>query len=243
MDNIETISHSHNILNSDEKYSKWNTKIENVVADIYNKSLLYKSQHMKEAQNSYNKYSFFMIAVIIITPLAGSISVLKIILDSDSYLFSIFSSILSFSAGIIVSVVKFAKYDEIGNSHKTATARYISLLNNVKRQLSLYRKDRISSNEYLQWLTNAFDELFISSPLLHADSLLDNIDDEKLIINEEDEECEKIKKDEDNEYKNIKIENKEEKDIESLLSTRDFNIYNDGMMTYQLNRLRHFTSV
>ena len=105
MDNIETISHSHNILNSDEKYSKWNTKIENVVSDIYNKSLVYKSLHMEKAQISYDKYSLYMTIVIIISPLAGTISAMGAILDTDNNLFSITASILSFLSGVIISIL------------------------------------------------------------------------------------------------------------------------------------------
>ncbi len=237
-------------LNITRKYSKWNDKIENVIVELYNKSLIYKTQHIKQAEKYYDRYSYFMTSVLIISPLAGSISLIKLILQSNNIFFDISVAILSFLTGIIISFIKYSKYDDVGNSHKTASARYMSLINNIKRQLLLYRKDRISADEYLQWLTNSFDNLFISSPLLHLNNILDN---DKLTINDKDEDnkndlilkkCknenenesesddEEIKNDEKNEYKNVRIEN----DIESLLPTPD-NIYNDGMMTYQLNRL------
>jgi hypothetical protein len=162
------------------KTSRWNKKIEKVVRDIGNKAFKYKSLHLKVAQKSYSKYSLYMSSVIILSPLAGTIGALGAFVKLEGYIFSITSSLISFICGILVSMIKFGKYDQMSNAHKTATARYISLGNNVKRQLSLYREDRISANEYLDWLTHSFDELYVSSPLLTNIKEFENMEDEIL---------------------------------------------------------------
>jgi hypothetical protein len=220
------------------KTSKWNKKIEKVVIDIGNKSFKYKSLHLKVAQDSYNKYSLYMSTVIILSPLAGTIGALGAFINIESYIFSITSSLISFICGILVSMIKFGKYDQMSNAHKTATARYISLGNNVKRQLSLYKDDRIPANEYLDWLTHSFDELYISSPLLTNIKEFENMDDEILEDNtEEDDNLEQIKID----IKN-KIQSSFEEEIKndySFLLKQDLHKYDDGLMKYQLNRLNN----
>jgi hypothetical protein len=89
----------------------------------------------------------------------------------DMYVYNITSTILSFLSGILITVIKFNKYDEISYSHKTSASRYISLEENIKRQLILYREDRINANEYLTWLSKSFDELFFSAPDFESKTL------------------------------------------------------------------------
>jgi hypothetical protein len=218
------------------KVTKWNDKIEKVVRDIGNKSIKYKSLHMKISNESYNKYSLYMSSIIILTPLSGTISIISTFFELDSWIYSITSAFLSFITCVLVSMVKFGKYEQIGNAHRIATSRYISLGNNVKRQLSLYRKDRISANEYLNWLTRSFDELYVSSPLLTNLEELDKIEDE--ILEEKNdyngEEKKMLKKD-----VSIDIDLNEEKKIDSFLSIQDLRKYDDPFMEYQLKRLNN----
>lgn len=217
------------------KTTKWNKKIEKVIRDIGNKSFKYKSLHLKVAQDSYNRYSLYMSTVIILSPLAGTIGALGAFINIEGYIFSITSSLISFICGILVSMIKFGKYDQMSNAHKTATARYISLGNNIKRQLSLYREDRIQANEYLDWLTHSFDELYVSSPLLINIKEFETMDDEILEDNTIEEEQNKV---------NIKskIQSNIEEEIKndySFLLKQDLHKYDDGLMKYQLNRLNN----
>ena len=115
-----------------------------------------------------------MLTAIIITPLSGVVTALGTILStelSELCIYSITSTILSFLSGILITVIKFNKYDEISYSHKIAYSRYTSLEENIKRQLMLYREDRIKADEYLNWLSKSFDELFESSPNFESKTL------------------------------------------------------------------------
>lgn len=226
------------------KITKWNKKIEKVVRDIGNKSMKYKSLHLKVARNSHKKYSWYMKSVIILSPLAGTIGIIGAYTEEYNWIFGISSSIISFLCTILVSMIKFGKYDQTCNAHKTATARYISLGNNVKRQLSLYRIDRISANEYLNWLTHSFDELYTSAPILNNIDELDKIEDEILIDDSEEYETE-----EHNDFLRTNIKNKKTNDIildinnekknDEFLSIQDLKMYDDGLMKYQLKRLNN----
>ena len=66
----------------------------------------------------------------------------------------------------LLSYVKFYKIEESSSLHSIAASKYTSLEKNIHRQLQLYKSDRISPQDYLEWLTTTFDELLISSPLI-----------------------------------------------------------------------------
>jgi len=70
----------------------------------------------------------------------------------------------------VVAILRFGKYDESSTSNKQAAARYTSLESNVRRQLSLYRKDRIDADKYMDWLETKYEELFLSAPLLSPEA-------------------------------------------------------------------------
>ena len=154
--------------------SYWNSKIEDTVRLIEKQCRLYKKMHDEIHMKNVNKHSYFMLAAIIITPLSGVVTALGTILStelSELCIYSITSTILSFLSGILITVIKFNKYDEISYSHKIAYSRYTSLEENIKRQLMLYREDRIKADEYLNWLSKSFDELFESSPNFESKTL------------------------------------------------------------------------
>lgn len=229
------------------KITKWNKKIEKVVRDIGNKSLKYKSLHLKVAKKANKNYSYYMKSIIILTPLAGTIGAIGASINDYSWIFGITSSIITFISAILVSMIKFGKYDQTFNAHKTATARYISLGNNVKRQLSLYRKDRIPASQYLNWLTHSFDELYISAPILDNIEEFDKIEDEILLEDNDIDEIDEIE--EQNNFLKIKIKDNDDniklddintgKKNNQFLSIQDLNTYDDGLMSYQLNRLNN----
>ena len=150
-----------------EKIYGWNSKIEKAIKLIEKQCRLYRKMHTEVSIETSEKYSNYMLSAIILTPISGVVSTIGTILCKDLeqiYVYNISSTLLSFLSGILVTIINFNKYDELSYAHKTASSRYISLEENIKRQLILYREDRINANEYLTWLSKSFDELFISAP-------------------------------------------------------------------------------
>ena len=169
--------------------SSWNSKIEHTVRLIEKQCRIYKKMHDEIYMENVDKHSYYMLTAIIITPLSGVVTALGTILSTELNelcIYSITSTILSFISGILITVIKFNKYDEISYSHKIAYSRYISLEENIKRQLMLYREDRIRADEYLNWLSKSFDELFESSPNFDSKTLKKYSNDLDLIEKEYD---------------------------------------------------------
>lgn len=150
-----------------DKNTDWNDRLEKVIKNIGESSKSYKLMHIHEAQRTTKIYNTLMILGIIMGPLSGIVTGIGEILNPNTeHVFPIITTVISFLAGTIVAVVKFGKYDESSNANKQAAARYTSIESNVRRQLSLYREDRIAATPYMKWLETKYDELFLSAPLL-----------------------------------------------------------------------------
>ena len=153
--------------------SHWNQRIEKVVKDLEGQSKLYKIIHIEKAHTFSSIYNRCMMFAMFFSPLATTLSGIGIIIFPDeSYIFTISSTLLTFISGLLISYVKFYKIEELSTSHSIAASRYASLEKNIHRQLLLYQSDRISSQQYLEWLTTTFDELLISSPLIENEKEL-----------------------------------------------------------------------
>jgi hypothetical protein len=144
----------------------WNDKLEHVVLDIGESSKAYKIMHITVAQKATKSYSMYMLIGIILGPLSGVISGIGVAVDSENIIFPIIATILSFLSGIIIAIIKFNKFDEVISANKSAAAKYTSLESNVRRQLAVYRNNRIEAGSYVEWLNTTYENLFSAAPLL-----------------------------------------------------------------------------
>ena len=151
------------------KTGEWNSKLEDAAREIGQSSQGYKHMHIWQAQLATRYYRLLTGAGIVIGPMASVISSVGVALEMESDpAISIFVILLGFLSGIVVAAVKFGKYEEAGNANKSAAARYTSIEANVRRQLGLYRNDRLPSISYMDWLGTKYEEVMMSAPLLSA---------------------------------------------------------------------------
>jgi hypothetical protein len=156
------------IIYKDNKHSLWNHHIEEVVKDIGESSKAYKIMHMTEAQNATKIYNLLMITGIVMGPLSGIVSAIGASLNISDYpSITISQIILGFLSGIFIAILKFGRYEEVSNSNKSAAVKYASIESNIRRQLSLYRSDRVPANYYIGWIEIKYDETIASAPLLN----------------------------------------------------------------------------
>lgn len=152
------------------KSSHWNENNEKLIKEIGETCKIHKLMHLEMA-HKYNKlYNSYMYSGILLGPLAGTLSGIGLSLDCSKHqLISLASTLFGFISGIVMAIVKFGTFDEISNANKQAAARYTSLENNIRRHLSLYRDERNEPYEYLEWLTQKFDDLFNDAPLISTE--------------------------------------------------------------------------
>jgi F0F1-type ATP synthase assembly protein I len=241
--------------------AKWNEKLEDAVRNIGEDSKSYKLMHIYEAQRANRIYTKLTMAGIILGPLTGIIAGIDTtVIQSKEPILSITATVLGFLSGIVVAVIKFGRYDEFSNANKQAAARYTSIESNVRRQLGLYREDRVPATLYMEWLETKYGELFLSAPLLPSDvydkfsqaentSVLNRYED-IISINDDYEKAE-VKKIVD--VTNIEINNgykvsreqeiKGQKQIKRSYTMSQFpelNQYSDKMLEYEMKRMLGF---
>lgn len=158
---------------SEEKTStqkvEWNDKLEKAAQGIGQAAQAYKHMHIWQAQRATKRHKYLMGSGIIVGPLASVLQSIALALNMENDpIFSVIVIVLGFLSGIIIATVKFGKYDEVSNANKSAAARYTSIEGNVRRQLGLYRRDRMPSIAYMDWLETKYEELLLSAPLLSA---------------------------------------------------------------------------
>lgn len=145
---------------------EWNDNIEKTIKDIGENCKSYKIMHLKTAQYFNQKYETYMKLGIVLGPSAGVLSGSSVAFEDNSTLLSLIITIVGFLSGVVVAILRFGNYEELVSNHKIAAVKYTSLESNVRRQLALYREDRISAKDYLEWVSSSFDELFLAAPLV-----------------------------------------------------------------------------
>ena len=158
------------ITDNDIKNNLWNSDIEDYVSKIGQMSLIYQKTHSKKARQYLSKYNKSMYTSIMLGPLVGMLSAINMNIG-DLLVIPILILCISFFNGILISIIKFRKWDEAALSHKTSSAKYSSLATNVQRQLTLSSKNRDNPDSYMKWITNVFNQIFVSSPIVSLDTI------------------------------------------------------------------------
>jgi hypothetical protein len=145
----------------------WNGQIEQVIKNIGESSNGYKLMHVQEARDNETMYTRLMVTGIVLGPMSSILSASSAAFElTDNPWMSTIEIILGFLSGIVVAIIRFGKYDETSNAHKSAAARYASVEGNIRRQLSLNRSDRILPASYLEWVERKYEDIFTSAPLI-----------------------------------------------------------------------------
>jgi hypothetical protein len=212
--------------------SVWTENIESVLSQIHKTCISYKWMSIATSKRNEMKYNVLMYISIVIGPLSGILSVF-----SESQTTGMFVTVFSFMSGVISAVIKFSEFGEKAALYKTIAAKYSSLQNNINRQLSLNKEDRVNAGEYLEWISRSYDELFSATPLI-PDDIYHKFVDNKVVNNEDYTKKNSDVKVESNKVEhqlNMTIENGENKFATS--HSIDFGQYSDGKMRYELARL------
>lgn len=157
------------------KTDEWSSSIEKVVKNIGENCRGYKWMHIRIAKHTKLKYNILMYILMTIGPISGLISTISIVYERRGEgvdTLEIISIVFGVASGILGAWVKFSKLEEKSSSHKGVAAKYSSLESNIRRQLTLQRKERVNAGKYLEWVSRSYEDLFASSPLI-SDSVME----------------------------------------------------------------------
>ncbi len=149
---------------SPEDSNMWNDTIEDDVKAYGDASRAYKWMHIKTARSLSTWHGRLTMLAIILSYGAGAASAIDLIFET-SFLRIVIIGIAAV-AGTFSTIVKVRNYEEGIQDHKSAAARHVSVVSNVRRQLVLPRKVRDPAPEYLLYISNAHDQTYQSCPLI-----------------------------------------------------------------------------
>ncbi len=198
--------------------SLWSDEIEKVLSDIGESCQNYKILCSNASQQDTLKYDFLMYTLLAIGPVTGSLSAFSVSKPQHTDELQIVITIFSMLGAIFSAIIKFSKFDQRATLYKTMASKYASLEGNIRRQMSLARKERVNAGKYLEWISTSYDELFASTPILHEDITKENI-----VI-----------------ATNKSVTNPQERTDTFKVEIKE-NRYDDAMMRYEMLRLKGFS--
>jgi hypothetical protein len=142
-----------------ENNSFWNENIENNIKNIANFCKNYTELNIKKSKNYITKYNFLIYLVIFLPPFSG------FLLTLDYEVLKVPITIITFISGIISTIIKYSNFEHKSLIHKNLANKFISLENNINRQLLLCKEDRINDIKYLEWINHSYEELFNTMPI------------------------------------------------------------------------------
>jgi hypothetical protein len=144
--------------------TEWTMLITDAIKDRMIRCEEHKISHIIKSERMNSIYNSLTILGIAIGPAISVISGME-----GDKLTGVIAG-LGILSGVVVSVIKFGKFDETAIKHKNAADGYAELEYEIRNQLLLEEKDRLSAKDYMEWSQNKFTSLFASSPLLGIES-------------------------------------------------------------------------
>lgn len=144
----------------------WNEAIENTVKFVGESAQAYKMMHLLSAKQYLWLNNILMYTSLVLSPAAGALAAISAALENPSLYMDITITVICFITAVITGIIKFGCFHEKSEAHKIATSKYTSLEVNIRRQLQLYRDDRVPAHEYYEWLSQSFDDLFHGAPFI-----------------------------------------------------------------------------
>lgn len=167
---MNDIQIKNNEINTDKN---WDDSIEKIAEGIGYTCIAYKIMHTMAGRNYLKIYTILIYVTIVVSPIAGIIAGIETAYFSGNGInmataltFGIIISILTYTAGILSAVIKFAKFTEKSDAHRTASANYTAIENSVRQQLILSRKNREEARGYLYYITEEHKNLYNASPYI-----------------------------------------------------------------------------
>ncbi len=145
----------------------WSDNVEKILIKQYNKCAAYKwmhdydSDHISIRNKRLNILSILLVSISATTSLVTNNSIMH---HTLTVIINITYPVLLYISTVISSLQHFLNYEKEAEKHRTASIRYNALYNNVVRMLALEVSQRQQVNDYFNWATKEYDNIFSSSP-------------------------------------------------------------------------------
>lgn len=147
--------------------TNWTSNVEKILTKQYNKCAAYKWMHDYDSDSITIRNKTLNIVSILLVSVSATTSLATNNASQDNYwiyTINIVYPVLLYISTVISSLQHFLNYEKEAEKHRTASLRYNALYNNVVRMLALEVSQRQQVNDYFNWATKEYDNIFSSSP-------------------------------------------------------------------------------
>lgn len=145
----------------------WTDNIEKILTKQYNKCAAYKWMHDYDSDNIASRNKILNIISILLVSVSATTSLATNNSSQHNtwiYVINIVYPVLLYISTVISSLQHFLNYEKESEKHRTASLRYNALYNNIVRMLALEVSHRQKVDDYFNWATKEYDNIFSSSP-------------------------------------------------------------------------------
>jgi hypothetical protein len=143
-------------------------KIEKALIDYQLQSNQYSWLHNEDCAVFDSRNKIINIANIIVTSLTATTSVVTTTLmnkdTSTINAINIGTAVLLYFVSILGSLQHFLEYEKKAENHRTASLRFNSMANSIKRTLVLESDDPQTILDYYKWVSTEFENIIGSTP-------------------------------------------------------------------------------
>ena len=155
-----------------ETNNQWNSELEYIAASIGEKCLGFKWMHAQ--CSTFYSFCYHIIGLVVILVTAGAAtgtvtqisncSVDPLTGRTASYWFLVLTSVLMYVSSVMLSIQQFKNWGGVQKEHKQFHSNSSSLEHRIRVHLGIYRKARIIGKDFVEMISNEFDNLEASSP-------------------------------------------------------------------------------
>ena len=150
-------------------------KIEKALIDYQLQSNQYSWLHNEDCAVFDARNKVINIANIIVTSLTATTSVVTTtLINKDTTtinVINISTAVLLYFVSILGSLQHFLEYEKKAENHRTASLRFNSMANSIKRTLVLETDDPQAILDYYKWVSSEFENLIGSTPAFSSASM------------------------------------------------------------------------
>jgi hypothetical protein len=150
-------------------------RIEKSLLDYQIQSNQYSWLHTEDSSLFNTRNKIINIANIVVTSLSATTSVVTTSLFSKDIkavdAVNIFTAVLLYLVSILSSLQHFLEYEKKAENHRTASLRFNSMSNNIKRTLVLDHENQQALLDYYKWVSTEFENIVGSTPVFSSSSI------------------------------------------------------------------------
>ena len=148
---------------------RWNRPLETLLRELADESQILASLHQKSHEYFAAKNKKYQLPIIILSVISGSGNFVSNSFPDEQEVIILGIGVLSICTSIISSVSQYLKLSEYSEAHRIASVSWEKFYQTIRFQLIRRRQDRTDLSEYMTMVTNEYQRMKETSPIIPKD--------------------------------------------------------------------------